>query len=112
MGGDPHDAPMLLDYYAWAVVGPEHTFVVDAGFGADEARGRGRQLLRTPAEGLALIGVDADQVEDLIITPMHLANVVKEIFQSALNVRGRDADINTLLELMEDAANTRVNPLP
>ena len=51
------------------------------------------------------LGEDSD-------TPMHLANVVKEIFQSALNVRGRDADINTLLELMEDAANTRVNPLP
>lgn len=51
------------------------------------------------------LGQDSD-------TPMHLANVVKEIFQSALNVRGRDADINTLLELMEDAANTRVNPLP
>lgn len=71
MGGDPHDAPMPLDYYVWAVIGPDHTFVVDAGFGADEARNRGRQLLRTPAEGLALIGVDADQVEDLIITHMH-----------------------------------------
>ncbi|RLA14479.1 MAG: NAD(P)-dependent oxidoreductase [Gammaproteobacteria bacterium] len=59
-------------------------------------------------KGVALatkLGEDSD-------TPMHLANVVKEIFQSALNVRGRDADINTLLELMEDAANTRVNPLP
>lgn len=49
------------------------------------------------------LGQDSD-------TPMQLANLVKEIFQSALNARGRDADINTLLELMEDAANTKVMP--
>lgn len=54
--------------------------------------------------GLATkLGQDSD-------TPMPLANLVKEIFQTALNARGRDADINTLLELMEAAANTRVMP--
>ena len=71
LGGDPHDSPMPLDYYVWALVGAGHTFVVDAGFGEQEARSRGRELLRSPAEGLRLVGVEPSDVEDLIITHMH-----------------------------------------
>jgi AbrB family looped-hinge helix DNA binding protein len=31
-GGDPHDAPMPMDYFVWAAVSPERTVVVDCGF--------------------------------------------------------------------------------
>ena len=51
------------------------------------------------------LGQDSD-------TPMLLANVVKEIFQHAVSLRGRDADINTLLEIVEEAADVQVIPRP
>ncbi|NKB54941.1 MAG: MBL fold metallo-hydrolase [Alphaproteobacteria bacterium] len=68
---DPHDGPMPMDYFVWAIVGNGRTFVVDLGFEAEEARKRGRTLLRTPAEGLKLIGIDAAEVEDVIISHLH-----------------------------------------
>ncbi len=71
LGGDPHDAPMPLDYFVWAVVGPEKTYIVDTGFDAVTAKKRGREVLLSPREGLAMIGVDAGRVKDVIITHMH-----------------------------------------
>lgn len=71
LGGDPHDVPMPLDYFVWAIVGGGKTYVVDTGFGAEQARLRGRQLLRSPAEGLQAIGIDPAKVEDVIVTHMH-----------------------------------------
>lgn len=71
IGGDPHDAPMPLDYYVWAIVGAERSFVVDTGFDEATARRRKRQLLRSPADGLKLIGLDPARVENVIVTHMH-----------------------------------------
>ena len=71
IGGDPHDVPMPLDYFVWAIVGSERSFVVDTGFDLEMGRRRARTMLRTPAEGLAALGVDAGAVEDVIITHMH-----------------------------------------
>ena len=31
LGGDPHDVPMPMDYFVWAVVGPDRTWVIDTG---------------------------------------------------------------------------------
>jgi glyoxylase-like metal-dependent hydrolase (beta-lactamase superfamily II) len=73
--GDLHDTPMPLDYFVWAAVSESHTFVIDTGFSAETAKARGRQLLRCPSEGLKLVGVDADLVEDVIITHMHYDHV-------------------------------------
>ena len=75
IGGDPHDGPMPMDYFVWVVRNAQHTFVVDTGFGAEVAAQRGRTLLRTPAEGLAAIGVDVAQVKDVIITHLHYDHV-------------------------------------
>ncbi len=75
IGGDPHDGPMPMDYFVWLIRNAEHTFVVDTGFGADIAAKRGRTLLRTPAEGLALLGIDVNQVKDVIITHLHYDHV-------------------------------------
>ncbi len=71
MGGDPHDAPLPMDYYVWALKSPKRTFVVDVGFGREEGERRGRSFLRCPTEGLALVGIDANEVEHVIITHMH-----------------------------------------
>ena len=29
IGGDPHDVPEPIDFYVWAITGPQGTFVVD-----------------------------------------------------------------------------------
>ena len=71
LGGDPHDAPMPLDYFVWAIKGPEKTFILDTGFDAAMGRKRGREFLRSPAVGLKAIGVEPDAVEDVILSHMH-----------------------------------------
>ena len=41
---DPHDAPMAMDYYVWAITADEAPpIVVDAGFRPETARRRGRE---------------------------------------------------------------------
>jgi len=71
IGGDPHDGPMPLDYFIWAIVGNGRTFVLDTGFDAEVAKRRQRDLTRSPAEGLKTIGIDPNKVEDVIISHMH-----------------------------------------
>ena len=71
LGGDPHETNMPLDYFVWAVVGKQRTFVVDTGFDAAMGAKRGRQITRVPAEGLKALGIEADKVEDVIVTHMH-----------------------------------------
>ena len=75
IGGDPHDAPMPMDYYVWLIRNHERTIVVDTGFGPEVAAKRGRTFLRQPREGLALLGVDADTVKDVVITHLHYDHV-------------------------------------
>ncbi|MDQ0325131.1 glyoxylase-like metal-dependent hydrolase (beta-lactamase superfamily II) [Rhodopseudomonas julia] len=71
VGGDPHDVPMPLDYFVWAIKGNGRTFIVDTGFDAAMAEKRKRQFLRSPGEGLKTIGIDPDGIEDVIISHMH-----------------------------------------
>ena len=71
LGGDPHDGPMPLDYYVWAIIGRSRTYVLDTGFDAPMAERRKREFLRNPGEGLKAIGVDPKQVQDVIISHMH-----------------------------------------
>jgi glyoxylase-like metal-dependent hydrolase (beta-lactamase superfamily II) len=72
IGADPHEtSPMPLDYFIWVVKSNGRIIVVDTGFGESGARKRGRQLLRSPAEGLDAIGIRPREVEDVIITHMH-----------------------------------------
>ena len=69
--GDPHDGPMPLDFFIWAIKGRERTIILDTGF--DQAMGekRQRQFLRSPGEGLKAIGLDPNQIEDVILSHMH-----------------------------------------
>jgi glyoxylase-like metal-dependent hydrolase (beta-lactamase superfamily II) len=71
LGGDPHDTAMPLDYFVWAIIGGGKAYVVDTGFGGEQARLRKRELLRSPAEGLKAIGIDPARVEEVTITHMH-----------------------------------------
>jgi len=71
IGGDPHDLPMALDYFVWALVGPTKTYVVDTGFDAATGLQRNRQLVRPVEDGLKAIGIDPATVTDVIISHMH-----------------------------------------
>ena len=71
VGGDPHDAPMPMDYYVWAAVGPRGTWVIDTGFSRADGERRGRTYLRSVTDGLAAIGVDAAAVTDVVLTHLH-----------------------------------------
>ena len=67
---DPHDAPIDMDYFIWSISSGTKTYVVDLGFDRRYERGS-RHLLRTPAEGLDLLGVDAAEIEYVIVSHMH-----------------------------------------
>lgn len=69
--GDPHDAPMPMDYFVWLIRNGERAIVVDTGFTAEVAAQRKRRHLRQPKDGLRLLDVDADQVETVVLTHMH-----------------------------------------
>jgi glyoxylase-like metal-dependent hydrolase (beta-lactamase superfamily II) len=68
---DDHAAPMPIDYFVWAIVNKERTIVVDTGFDTAEAARRGRNVMRSPREGLALLGIDAAKVRDVVVTHLH-----------------------------------------
>lgn len=69
--GDHQRTPMTMDYFVWAVTNSERTVVVDLGFTEAVGTRRGRQFLRSPADGLAEIGIDCAQVADVIVTHFH-----------------------------------------
>jgi len=68
---DPHDAPMAMDYFLWAIVGDGAPVVVDAGFRPETAKRRGRDLVADPIAVLAAVGVDAAEVRDVVLTHLH-----------------------------------------
>lgn len=68
---DRHDAPMPIDYFVWALVNKQRTIVVDTGFDRAEGDKRGRKVTRLPREGLAMLGIDAAKVRDVVVTHMH-----------------------------------------
>ncbi len=71
LGGDPHDGPMPIDYFVWAIVGTTRTIMVDTGFDAAMARQRGRTITHCIEDGLSQLGIDAGKIEDVIISHMH-----------------------------------------
>ncbi len=71
IGGDAHDVLEPLDYYVWAIVGENQTYVVDTGFDAAMGKKRNRTLVRPIADGLKAIGVGPDRVEDVIVSHLH-----------------------------------------
>lgn len=75
IGGDLHDAPMPMDYFVWALVGAERTWIVDTGFDEFDATSRRRRLVRTVTEALATIDIDAGTATDVIITHMHYDHI-------------------------------------
>lgn len=84
IGGDPHDAPMPLDYFVWLLRGEGRDLLVDTGFSRAMAAKRGRHHLRCPGAGLRLLGVDPTMLRDVVITHLHYDHVGNfELFPAA-----------------------------
>jgi len=73
--GDPHEGDMPMDYFVWAIVGPDETIVVDLGFTEETAIERKRDFYRCPIDTLNEIGVDPADVKTVILTHMHYDHV-------------------------------------
>jgi glyoxylase-like metal-dependent hydrolase (beta-lactamase superfamily II) len=71
IGGDPHDAPMPMDYFVWVAVSGRDVFVIDTGFTREVSDKRKREYLRCPIDSLALLGVEAKDVKNVILTHLH-----------------------------------------
>lgn len=71
--GDQRQLPMMIDYFTWAITNGERTVLVDLGYteAVGDRRGGPRTYLRDPARGLAEIGLDAESVEDVVVTHFH-----------------------------------------
>ena len=75
IGGDPHDAPMPMDYFTWLIRNDERAVVVDTGFTEEIGTKRGRTFLRCPAGTLSLLGVAPESVGDVVLTHLHYDHV-------------------------------------
>jgi glyoxylase-like metal-dependent hydrolase (beta-lactamase superfamily II) len=75
IGGDPHDAPMPMDYFTWVVAGPRRVVLVDTGFTEQTAARRKRKFLRCPIESLKLLDIAPESVTDVVLTHMHYDHV-------------------------------------
>jgi glyoxylase-like metal-dependent hydrolase (beta-lactamase superfamily II) len=80
VGGDPHDGRIDMDYFLWVAIGDKRVCVVDTGFGPEVAARRGRRYIHS----LAILGVHANDVEDVVITHMHFDHAGNfELFPNA-----------------------------
>ena len=69
IGGDPHDAPLSMDYFVWVVKSPEHTFVIVIGYAREEGERRGRRLPEAEVLGFGRQQPFVDQGELGVATP-------------------------------------------
>ena len=85
------DAPVVMSYFFWVLeplqdsaAGP---IVVDTGFAPERSGGRITHL--TPAEGLALLGIDPARVQRLLISHIHYDHVGNlHLFPQCADARG------------------------
>lgn len=90
LGLDAHDAaPWPLDYFVWLLRDGARSVVVDTGFDRAEGARRGRTVDRLPREGLALLGVDAATVADVVVTHLHFdhAGTIEDFPQARLHLQ-------------------------
>jgi glyoxylase-like metal-dependent hydrolase (beta-lactamase superfamily II) len=89
---DPHEFASDLDYFVWVLRRGSTHFLVDTGFGEEAAARRGRDLLRSPAESLRLLGMDPGAIEDVVLTHLHFdhAGTLKDFPRARFHVQDRE----------------------
>ncbi|WP_342655261.1 N-acyl homoserine lactonase family protein [Pseudomonas sp. F3-2] len=65
------DAEMTMDYFFWIFRSAEQTIVIDTGFSPEAAIARKRQPVVAPADALARLGIDPNDVKLLVLTHAH-----------------------------------------
>ena len=75
IGGNPNEICRGLDYYMWAIVGNGRAIVVDTGFTREKVERLNRTWLADPIDLLAKVGIDAAQVDEVILTHAHFDHV-------------------------------------
>ncbi len=68
---DPHEQAAALDYNLWVITGGGRNFVIDLGFEEEDAKRRGRTILRSPSEAVRMAGLDPATIDDVILSHMH-----------------------------------------
>ncbi|MEO0484550.1 MAG: N-acyl homoserine lactonase family protein [Pseudomonadota bacterium] len=68
---DNHDQPHAMDYFIWVLERDGRRILVDTGYDAAEAAARDRPIARDPREALAPLGIDAEAVDEVIVTHLH-----------------------------------------
>jgi glyoxylase-like metal-dependent hydrolase (beta-lactamase superfamily II) len=94
---DPHDGPLPISYFLWVVRNQERTIVIDTGFEEAAAKARGRNLLRHPVAALEAVGVEASEVETVILTHLHYdhAGTARSFPKAEFIVQDREVDFAT-----------------
>jgi len=98
LGGDPDgERSMPMDYFVWLAQSDEHTFVIDTGFAKDIGDARGRQQIRQPAECFRLLGVEAADVRDVIITHLHFDHIgtIQDFPNAKIHIQERELQFVT-----------------
>ncbi|MGY9055903.1 MAG: N-acyl homoserine lactonase family protein [Alphaproteobacteria bacterium] len=75
IGGNPNELCRGLDYFMWAIVGDDRVIVVDTGFTEDKVKRLNRTWLADPIDLLAKVGIDAAEVDEVILTHAHFDHV-------------------------------------
>ncbi len=68
---DDHMSPHPMDYFVWLIRNDQRTILVDTGFDKAEGAMRARPVLIEPRAALADIGIQPEQIDNLIITHLH-----------------------------------------
>ncbi len=68
---DEHNGPMPLDYFVWVISNEARTYILDTGFTEVMGKKRRRTVTRPVGEGLRQIGINPDDITDVIISHMH-----------------------------------------
>lgn len=94
---DAHDGPMPMDYFVWLIRSAERSYLVDCGFNEEAARTRNRQFLRCPIASLQHLGIEPEEVTDMILTHLHYdhAGNIDLLPNARMHLQGRELDYAT-----------------
>ncbi len=69
------DRELTMDYFLWVARNADRIVLIDCGFNEGSGARRNRTMLCPPVEALRQIGVDAEEVTQLIVTHAHYDHI-------------------------------------